>query len=449
MTTLGELVETAGPALVAVGPFDPARQITGVHVSELADPGRYLDGGELLLTTGIRLTGREDDDAYVARLAEQRVGALGLGLGEGWDAVPPGFAERCANAGVPFFVVPDGEPFLAVTRSFWQVEGRDERDAVARVGHTHTRLAEAAAGDDPVRDVVRLTSEAVGGWAAWIPLDHTSPGALLHPAGLAGLLPTVRTDVERSLERSGVAAASFVAHGSVVVAHPVVANGRTRGAVAVGASRPLTRTDRQLVLTAVAVLRLTMRPAPAPAPAPSAAQWVAHLALEGDAAAARSLARSAGVGLPLLARVHVGGADDAPVGDLAVERDGVRLTLVEAESPTDGGVGVLSAAVALDEVPSAAARALALWRRSPGRPLVDSAERADDWVRLLEGSSVLLATARAHLASGRHAEHTARALGVHRNTVRQRIAAAEQLLDVDLADPDVSAELWLALRRRP
>jgi purine catabolism regulator len=80
---------------------------------------------------------------------------------------------------------------------------------------------------------------------------------------------------------------------------------------------------------------------------------------------------------------------------------------------------------------------------------VDSAERADDWVRLLEGSSVLLATARAHLASGRHAEHTARALGVHRNTVRQRIATAERLLDVDLADPDVSAELWLALRRRP
>ncbi|MCP2635180.1 PucR family transcriptional regulator [Microbacterium sp. HD4P20] len=446
MTTLGELTEAAGPALLAVGPFDPARQITGVHVSELADPGRYLDGGELLLTTGIRLTGRDDDDAYVARLAEQRLGALGLGLGEGWDAVPPGFAERCTNAGVPLFVVPDGEPFLSVTRSFWQLAGRGEREAVARVGHTHTRLAEAAAGADPVREVVRLTSEAIGGWAAWVPLDQASPSALLHPAGLSGLLPAVKADVERSLERTGVAAASFVAHGSVVVAHPVVANSRTLGAVAVGASRPLTRTDRQLVLTAVAVLRLALR---RPGPVTSAARWVAQLVFEGDATAARSLARSAGVELPLLSRVHVGGADDAPIGDLVIERDGVRLTLVDAESATDGRGGALSAAVALEEVPIAAARAFAFWRRSPDQAVVDSAERAEDWVRLLDGSPVLLATTRAHLASGRHAEHTARALGVHRNTVRQRIAAAEQLLGVDLADPDVSAELWLALRRRP
>ncbi|WP_194409299.1 PucR family transcriptional regulator [Microbacterium cremeum] len=446
MTTLGELAETAGPALIAVGPFDPAHQITGVHVSELADPGRYLDGGELLLTTGIRLTGRDDDDAYVARLAEQRVGALGLGLGEGWDAVPPGFVDRCANAGVPLFVVPDGEPFLAVTRSFWQLEGRDERDAVARIGHTHTRLAGAAAGDQPVHDVVRLTSEAVGGWAAWIPLDPTAPGALLHPAGLSGLLPSVKADVERSLERTGVAAASFVAHGSVVVAHPVVANGRTIGAVAVGASRPLTRTDRQLVLTAVAVLRLTIR---RPATETSAAHWVARLVFDGDAVAARSLARSAGIDLPLLSRVHVSGADDEPLAELAIERDGMRLTLVDAEGPAAGGVGAVSAAVALEEVPAAAARALALWRRSPGRPVVDAAERAEDWARLLEGSPALLAAARAHLASGRRIERTARALGVHRNTVRQRIAAAEELLGVELADPDVSAELWLALRRRP
>lgn len=445
MTTLGELAETAETALLPVGRFDPARRITGVHVSELADPVRYLDGGELLLTTGIRLTGREEDDAYVSRLAEQQVGALGLGLGEGWDAVPPGFAERCANAGVPLFVVPDGEPFLTVTRAFWQLEGRDERDSVTRVGHTHTRLAEAAAGDDPVRDVVRLTAEAVGGWAAWIPLEPAAPAALLHPDALSGLLPAVRADVERSLERTGVAAASFVAHGSVVVAHPVVASGRTIGALAVGASRPLTHQDRQLVLTAVGVLRLTLR---TPAPAASPGRWVAQLLFDGDAAAARSLARSARVELPLLCRVHVSRAGDPPVGDLAIERDGLRLTLVDADDNAARGWGVLSGAVSLDAVPSAASRALALWHRSPGQAVVDSLDRADAWVRALAASPVLLATTRAHLASGRHAESTARALGVHRNTVRQRIAAAERLLGVELSDPDVSAELWLALRRQ-
>nr|WP_250854261.1 helix-turn-helix domain-containing protein [Streptomyces malaysiensis] len=38
------------------------------------------------------------------------------------------------------------------------------------------------------------------------------------------------------------------------------------------------------------------------------------------------------------------------------------------------------------------------------------------------------------------------ALEVHRNTVRQRIARAEALLDVDLGDADVRMELWFALK---
>nr|WSZ16995.1 PucR family transcriptional regulator [Streptomyces canus] len=44
-------------------------------------------------------------------------------------------------------------------------------------------------------------------------------------------------------------------------------------------------------------------------------------------------------------------------------------------------------------------------------------------------------------------DRTAVALGVHRNTVRQRIAKCAALLERDLDDPDVRMELWFALRR--
>jgi hypothetical protein len=44
-------------------------------------------------------------------------------------------------------------------------------------------------------------------------------------------------------------------------------------------------------------------------------------------------------------------------------------------------------------------------------------------------------------------DRTAVALGVHRNTVRQRIAKCAALLELDLDDPDVRMELWFALRR--
>ncbi|WP_143667137.1 helix-turn-helix domain-containing protein, partial [Streptomyces sp. ms184] len=44
-------------------------------------------------------------------------------------------------------------------------------------------------------------------------------------------------------------------------------------------------------------------------------------------------------------------------------------------------------------------------------------------------------------------DRTAVALGVHRNTVRQRIGRCGELLDADLDHMDVRAELWFALRQ--
>ncbi|MFE7538269.1 PucR family transcriptional regulator [Streptomyces rhizosphaericola] len=44
-------------------------------------------------------------------------------------------------------------------------------------------------------------------------------------------------------------------------------------------------------------------------------------------------------------------------------------------------------------------------------------------------------------------DRTAVALSVHRNTVRQRIGRCAELLDMNLDDMDVRAELWFALRR--
>ncbi|MDF2507372.1 MAG: hypothetical protein K0Q52_1231, partial [Microbacterium sp.] len=238
MVSLGELVRTAGSSLRPLAPFDAARTITGVHVSELDDPGRYLEGGELLLTTGIPLHGRPVD-SYVDRLGAQGIGAIGIGLGEGWDDAPATLVERCRAVGIPVFAVPDGAPFLDVSRAFWSITGRSGQDEALRTAHAHTRLVQAATGADPITGIVRQMAQAIGGWVAWLPFDPGASGGTLHPASLVGLLPAVRADVERSLLLSGVEAASFVSQGSVVMAHAVTDGERTRGALALGAGRPL------------------------------------------------------------------------------------------------------------------------------------------------------------------------------------------------------------------
>jgi len=56
--TLTELCRALGDDLTPVfaGTL-PEREVTGVHISELIDPTAYLEGGELLRTVGMGLTG--------------------------------------------------------------------------------------------------------------------------------------------------------------------------------------------------------------------------------------------------------------------------------------------------------------------------------------------------------------------------------------------------------
>ncbi|MFI6981011.1 helix-turn-helix domain-containing protein [Embleya sp. NPDC050154] len=60
-----------------------------------------------------------------------------------------------------------------------------------------------------------------------------------------------------------------------------------------------------------------------------------------------------------------------------------------------------------------------------------------------------LGTLRTRLAHHGSWDRTATALGLHRNTVRRRVARIGEPLDLDLGDADVRMELWFALRWLP
>ena len=73
---------------------------------------------------------------------------------------------------------------------------------------------------------------------------------------------------------------------------------------------------------------------------------------------------------------------------------------------------------------------------------------ADSWVEALKGytRADLVDTVRCYLRHRGQWETTARDLQLHRNSLRHRIEIASRLIDADLDDPDVAANLWLALR---
>jgi len=162
MTSVAELV--ADPALrleVAAGRGGLDREVTAAAVSELAEPGPWLQGGELLLTIGLLLH-RYDD--YVAHLDAAGVPALGLGLGAGLrhQVVPEALAAACEAVGMPLLAVPDGVPFIAVTKAVFALRARGERRHLEWALATQRALTAAAVTPGGLGGILTAHGRATG-----------------------------------------------------------------------------------------------------------------------------------------------------------------------------------------------------------------------------------------------------------------------------------------------
>lgn len=459
----------------------PATQVTGVHVSELADPTPFLEGGELLLTTGMPLVGRGvQTRAYAARLRRRGVAGLGLGLGPVHDEVPPDLPDACAAEGVPLFVVPPATPFLAVARTYWGLLARTGEQRLSAALGAHRALVRAAAGPDPTRAVVQTLAGAVEGWAAL--LSRRGEVDAVWPETSRGVAEQAAVEVARLRMAGPHSSATFPLGDDDVVLHPLAARGGATGFVATGCRRPMSHADRQTVLTASALLALqTEQEHRADAGPRGLRAGAVRLLLAGKVRAAQLLLTESGMPCPptwvrlLLVELGRPGDDDTVDGlerslaarpgpavwvlpretgllaalagavDEAGLRDWLAQTVPDARA-------VVSAPVRLEDLGRVdAALADTAGRLAPGtlrgaRAVAREGAPVDLQPLLEHRRSDLVGAVTAYLRARGHWEEAARDLGVHRNTLRHRIGTARRVLDQDLDDPDVAARLWLALR---
>lgn len=100
--------------LLSTGPRD--RRVTGVYTTDLPDPGRYLDGGELVLTSTTWYREPRDADVFVAALAS--AGAAALVAGSAAVGVLPGaLTDACERHGLPLLAVGDDVSYAALTET--------------------------------------------------------------------------------------------------------------------------------------------------------------------------------------------------------------------------------------------------------------------------------------------------------------------------------------------
>jgi PucR family transcriptional regulator, purine catabolism regulatory protein len=108
---LGLALAAGGAGLRTRGP------VRWIHISEIPDPTPWLEGGELLLTTGLGVRDAPDlQRRLIEGLDARGCAGVGFGLGVCLDDVPAAMLEAAEERGLPLFTVPYEVPFIAVTK---------------------------------------------------------------------------------------------------------------------------------------------------------------------------------------------------------------------------------------------------------------------------------------------------------------------------------------------
>ncbi|WP_103340548.1 PucR family transcriptional regulator [Amycolatopsis sp. CA-126428] len=458
------------------------RPIGWVHPTELTDPQAFLEGGELLLTTGLALD-EETAPAYVRRLVDAGVAGLGFGVGLSHDEVPRALVATAAEVGLPVLEVPRKTPFIAITRAVSRAVAADEYATTVRIGRAQQDLTRTAVGQGGPAGVLRKLAKLVDGWVLLLDTAGTEGSA-----GAQSYAEEVREELKQL--RSGTRV--FELDGHEVVLQTL--HTRVRRALAVGTAEPLDTAGRHVVNTAVALLSLALEQ-----DLKLTHAWrflrtgVVDLLAAGQHELALGVMTTVWGDPPeppwaLVALVGNPGQRrrvcDALEGESSLFfAESGSAVLVAGRSGGDVLDRALAAAASVapmyaglaDPVPlenfAAGAEQADLAARAAeaeGKPLVTYAEHSargllsliDPVVARIYGEN-LLAPLRRHDETGRgdlveslrcwlehhgHWDVAAARLGVHRHTLRNRITKAQELLGRDLDSPGVRAELWVALQ---
>lgn len=503
---LGELLHQYHLGLVLIaGVTDHTHTlpVQWVHVSELEDPTPFLPPHTVLLTTGARfdaVIAPAEAMAYVQRLADSGTTALGVAVGLHWDRVPSSIVDACDTLGFPLFRVPYDTAFIAIVqtaarlldarnreRDLWALES--QRAVVAASLHRHG-LASA----------VREASNRLGRWVSIT--DRFGKIIEFAPAMDRSdeLNARIRAEATRLLDRGLSSGRIGDRGGDGMRLETLGRRGRILGVLIVQDHGTPDSAERTLfaLIGALATVQLELRSGADEAQA-AIREAVAQVIFAGDLDLAQQLTSHTPMRLPenpiAVVRYGLPRATDPDFDqDLRSLDAGSRGFVRAGTSPEPVIITEARHLAALRRVFDAHDLAVGISQRgqlTDAAKLREQAERAfehalshdaagpvdyrpavhDGVLHLLgrdpearERALSLLAPVREHDA--RHADQIERGLtvwlahhgqfsaaanelGVHRHTLKARIATAANLLQRDLDSPDARAELWAALRLSP
>ncbi|WP_338783441.1 PucR family transcriptional regulator [Streptomyces sp. DG1A-41] len=384
------------------------------HVSELADPVPYMEGGELLLITALKLDA-EDPEAmrrYVRRLVGAGVVGLGFAVGVNYEEIPKALVDAAEEEGLPLLEVPRRTPFLAISKAVSAAIAADQYRAVTAGFAAQRELTRQAQTGGPEGLLAALASQ-VDGWAALY--DASGAVVATAPEWAGRRAARLTGDIQRLRERPAPASSVVGGpeHEDRVELHTIGTGRRPRAALAVGTAAALGTAERYAVHSAIALLTLTTeRSRSLQAAEQRIGAAVLRMLLAGEPDHARAVAGDL-----------YGGLLDAPFRMLVAERVPVSASAALARAEAGAGAPAV-------ERPSAAALAAADTNGDPLAALADvmesAAARAGEAVLVVpEGERLVVLAADGGAAAAACGEYAA-ALETARAGVGEKVAGGEE-----------------------
>jgi purine catabolism regulator len=470
MLTVRDIAELPGLELeLAAGAAGIENPIRWVHVSELADPTPWLEGGELLITTGLGIgeLSRPQRD-YVRRLADHSLAGLAFGVGFGWAEPPRALADEADRLGFPVLTVPYEVPFIALTKAISARLANEQLARLERALGVHERLAGAVLEGRGAAALLAILGDHVGCALALVDEAGRVVGER-HGSRLASCehvleLPVV-ADGERWALRAGKQREELSEYDRLVLHH-----GQSALAFELSRRHAVSAAELRLAGDLLEDLehdRLDERELGRRIGAfglDPQGRYAALLAVGGDDPSGERLRTTAAKLLDARGARHLSASRPdraAFLVEATAEEDVLEIAreLVDAAPGTRVGVGrpasgtalgrsLLEARAALDAVAGPVASyqdlgSLELLLGLPGAALEAFVARV---LGPAAGSAWLLESLTALLESGCRWSEAADRLGVHRHTLRYRMDQLRKQTGRHPDDPAQRMELWLAVK---
>lgn len=480
MVRVEDFLVRAEPSVVARVLPQPRKEIRWVASTELRDPGEFLEGSELVLTTGLIAQGWQRDEwsRYVASLAKAGASALGFGAGIAYESIPTGLFEACEVHELNLLEIGADVTFVSISRQV--------ADMVMQPGQAATpqeqsglmiqqELSRAAAKGSEVA-ILRALASIFRGAAA----VHDQSGAVQHgPVGPGRTFPLA--DIQREIDtlagRGRPGAVGVYEGGRHLSLVPLGLGGTVRGFLSLTYPERPSPWQRSALSLAVSLLGVAAETERERRGARS--QWsqlLARLLVQGECSAAGIVAAECGMSPPDQLQVAVilgaslevaesfaqellwfhdegmlilvgtpGVIEDLPGVLLRGRRIGVGSVQEAMNADTSYREARLAAERATDAAPRVLWRDLAKLSLGGLLPPAVGREFATRQLDAIMGDPRLIETLVAFLQAGGSTAAMGRAMALHRNSVSNRLLRLRAALGVDLDDPSVRAHLWIAV----